>query len=50
MSLKSKLFQEMFSTFAIVDPTQRTKNRKIDPTQPMGQPKPWTSLIETAVR
>jgi len=33
-----------------VDPTQPTKNWKIstqpDPTQPMGQPNPWTTLLE----
>jgi len=40
-----------FSTFAAVDPTQANpqKNRKIltqtDPTKPMGQPNPWTTLL-----
>jgi len=68
MSIKYKLFKELFkmssaaaqksfqifSTFAVVDPTQPTKNWKIStqpnptqtiPTQPMGQPNPWTTLI-----
>jgi len=49
MSFKNKLFKEMFSTFAIVDSTQPTKNWKIstqpDPTQPVGQPNPWTTRI-----
>jgi len=57
ISFKYKLFKEMFkmlsaaaqkastksfqifSTFAVVDPTQT------NPTQPMGQPNPWTTLI-----
>jgi len=49
MSLNNKLFKEMFSNFAIVDSTQPTKNWKIstqpDPTQPVGQPNPWTTVI-----
>jgi len=48
----TKSFQS-FSTFAVVDPTQPTKNWKIStqpnpnqpsPAQPMDQPNPWTTL------
>ena len=46
MSLKNKLFKEMFSTFAVVDPTQQ-KLKNIDPTQPTGQPNPWTTVRRT---
>jgi len=37
---------KIFRTFAIVDPTKLNppKTKKIDPTQPMGQPNPWTTL------
>jgi len=54
MTLRNKLFKEMFSTFAIVDPIQPNppKTEKIstqpDPTQPMGQPNPWTTLKKYA--
>jgi len=36
MSLRNKLFKEMFSIFAVVDPTQHNpqKPKNIDPTQP----------------
>ena len=44
MSLKNKLFKEIFSTFAIVDPTQPTKNWKIST-----QPNPWTTLEEPSL-
>jgi len=58
MSFKNKLFKEMlknvlssnsesqqiFSTFAAVDPTQP------NPTQPTGQPNPWTTLSCLQIR
>ena len=60
MSLKKKLFQEMFknvlssnfsnfSTFALLNLTQpnppKTEKSRPDPTQPMGQPNPWSTLV-----
>jgi len=64
MSFKNKLFKEMlkmssaatqkaskfFSTFAAVDPTQpKTEKSRPNPTQPMGQPNPWTTLYQTII-
>ena len=49
MSLKNKLFEEMFSTFATGHPTDQ-KLKNLDPTQPMGQPNPWTTLPPTGFR
>ena len=49
VSLKNKLFKEMFSTFAVVDPTHQ-KLKNIDPTRPNpthGQPNPWTTVRRT---
>jgi len=51
----TKSFQ-IFSTFAVVDPTKpnppkteksRPNPTQTNPTQPMGQPNPWTTLIAT---
>jgi len=43
-----KSFQ-IFSTFAVVDPTQpnlpKTEKSRPNPTQPMGQPNQWTTLF-----
>jgi len=39
---------QIFSTFAVVDPTQpkppKTEKSRPNPTQPIGQPNPWTTL------
>jgi len=51
----TKSFQ-IFSTFAVVDPIQpnpskteksRPNPTQTNPTQPMGQPNPWTTLRQT---
>jgi len=52
MSVKNKLFKEMFRMFPAAAQQASMKARRTssvagsNPTQPMGQPNPWTTLTE----